>query len=314
MRTPFTRDAIPSKSAHSYISAEIRFKYQTKCHINVHTCKWAGSKHVNLVAKSLKLFILTILMAATAQSALALSIKGGPLTMDKLTGNSDDIVIAQVKTKSVKPVGRHIETDYEIEISESLKGKTYGPGKRVTLTLVGGDLTTPPLSQYTQGVPRMYVGEDVALFLTNKPPVDKAGRPLKGEPKSKLMTTPRIVGGTQGKFSIITDKSDGSRKVTRLDTERYQMIPQDFLLKQTIELAAAKRLRVTSGTIVGKGSAFGERDSLEQRSTGNAASFDRSGDASRLASSIDLAGGLVVQDLTDFKNQVTTQVSKETGR
>ena len=256
---------------------------------------------------------LALLMSTFCGVSFGLSRKGGEMPLDRLTKQSDDIVIGQVKAKNVNVVGRHFETDYEVEVGETLKGKSYKSGQRFTVTIMGGELTSPPLSQYIQGMPVMYQGEDVALFLNHRPLQNPAGKAPKVEANSKMLTTPRVVGWKQGKFSIVTDKVDGSRKIMRLDTELFNMIPQDMIVKETLGLVSKRQLRVTSGTVVSqKSSAVSGREALEQ--TQNAQNFDRSGNTAKLANSINTAGGLVVQDLNDFKNQVTTIVTKETGR
>lgn len=183
------------------------------------------------------LLIACILMLAASVSHGYMR-KGKEKTLTALTRESDSVIVGSCKGKKVDWVGKSLETQYTIEVQEQLKGKLYKTGQQVVITLPGGELTTPPLTQYVEMVPRMFVGEDVALFLKKDPPQVPAFIRAKINPKSNLHTGPFIVGWYEGKFSVVTDKRDGKRKVTRINLDRFAMTQQEAVLERVVKAVA----------------------------------------------------------------------------
>jgi hypothetical protein len=179
---------------------------------------------------------------------------GKEASLKSMTAASDAVIVGKCVGKKSQMVGRIIETDYEIEVSEVLKGSAFQPGRTLTLTVPGGDLTTPPISMSVPAQARMFVGEKVALFLTTKPlPAPSSPSSQAAASKSKLRTTPRIVGGYEGKFSVYKDEADGTEKVTRINLEQYGYVHNDRVLERMVRAMASGDLKVTSGPVVDLG-------------------------------------------------------------
>jgi hypothetical protein len=246
--------------------------------------------------------------------ALAVMRVGKASSLKTLTVASDAVVVGKCVGKKSEMVGRIIETDYEIEVSEVLKGSVYRPGQRLTITVPGGDLTTPPISMAVPAQARMFVGEKVALFLSTKPVAGMAGQtPRPNAHKSKLLTTPRVVGGEEGKFSIYTDAADGAEKVTRINLEDYGYVHNDRVLERMLRAMAVGDLQVTSAPVVDLGG--GTYTTPEGQALLDAA-LSASGDAAPVAGKKSPAKGTGVppaQDFEAFKTMVK-QFSIETPR
>lgn len=259
--------------------------------------------------KIFKILILMSFCMAMSVAGSALTQKGGDMPLDKLVALSDDIVVGKVKSKTVNVVDRHFETDYEVEISETLKGKNYAPGKPMKMTVVGGNLTTPPLTQYVQGMPYMVQGETVALFVNRKPAkLQESARKRLG--KSKLASTPRLVGMSQGKFSIITDEKTGKQKVTRFNLENYGLAPNDRALEKSLQAIETSKLRSVDAQILQETGNGKECDSPGCLSPHHGHPAKQSRNAKVNASGEEAAvqaeqgGPIPVQDLQQFKDQV----------
>lgn len=181
--------------------------------------------------------------------AYAVRRRGDERTLQRLTAEADSVVVGECKSKKVNVVGLHFETDYEVEIQESLKGGKHPGGSKVLLTVPGGTLTTPALTQLTMGQPHMFQGEQVVLFLDEKPRQLPAEMAKRADPKSKLLTTPRVVGMYEGKFSVLKD-SQGARKVTRLNMESMGYAHDDQVAQRVLSAMGNGELKVTNGPAV----------------------------------------------------------------
>ncbi|MGI8906534.1 MAG: hypothetical protein ACR2IE_08600 [Candidatus Sumerlaeaceae bacterium] len=230
------------------------------------------------------------------------------LSLEALTKQSDEIVIGKVKSKSTHVVGRHIETDYEVDVVESLKG-TSRVGSQVEMTVIGGALTSPPLTQFVEAQPLMIRGEDVALFLRTSPPKltkHQTSRLSEVDAKSKLLRTPRVVGMNQGKFSIITDKQ-GRRKVTKINLEERGIMPEDTVLSKTLSAIGSGRIRTTARPVVPASapstSTDDKRDPLERTNT-DAKKLKRGLNSEQTLHSVDSSGPIPVQDFDEFRQQI----------
>jgi hypothetical protein len=231
--------------------------------------------------------------------------KGTPMSLEQMTKASDSIVVGKVKGKSAGFVGTHIETNYEVEVSESLKGNAFHVGAQVPMTVVGGSVTTPPLTQFVEAQPFMYPGEEVALFLSTKPPQVSSEQAKKLDPKSKLLTTPRVVGMNQGKFTIFTG-SDGKRKLTRVNLEERGVMPSDAVLSGTVAAIAANKLKTVNAPVLPvqavAAGANDTRDPLEATSVVDPASGKVNPHAA--VGHGEGSGPIPVQDFDEFKTQV----------
>lgn len=239
-------------------------------------------------------------------SALSFAVtqrKAGQPTLEQLTKASDEVIIGKVKHKSAGFVGRNIETNYDIEVSDLLKGKNYQPGRQVQMTVIGGSITSPPLTQFVEAQPYMYSGQEVALFLTTQAVKRTSQQLNQVNPQSKLLTTPRVVGMNRGVFTVFTDK-DGSRKLARINLEERGIIPQDDVLSKTVSAVKSGAMkRIDLPVVPLTADSANSRDPLEQ--TGRQLDPHSGKLPAHLAlGRIDASGPIPVQDLDEFKSDV----------
>lgn len=233
---------------------------------------------------------------------------GGQMTLQQLTRASDTVVLKTCTDKQVRVVGRHVETDYTVKVTEPLKGKRTA-GQVINMTYPGGELTTPPITQAVQGMPHMLRGEDVALFLDEKPVRLPASIEARRDSKSRVTVGPRIVGLDEGKFTVFTDKATGQRRVTRISLENYGYAHQDKVFQTVLRAVATNQMNTTSGTVVAlgggvytspQGKALLDRIRLPEPPKNVARS------AGEVRSTIGKREAPIVQDLESFKAQIKT--------
>jgi len=265
---------------------------------------------MKLLVRPLQSIFLVGCFAALTSAGFSLSKGKGNLSLEELVALSDEVVVGHVKDKKVNVVGHHFETDYDIEVSETLKGKSAN--KRMTMTVMGGTLTTPPLTQYVQGQAFMHKGEHVALFVKTTPAKisedqKKRFKAAKGSDKSKLLNTPRVVGMTQGKFSVITDKATGREKVAKFDLEEYGFAPNDIALEKSLQALETGRLKKQDGQVVQPGEVACKSPACLSPAHGHPAGNSKNAQINATAQQATQAAQgqpIVVQDLQDFKDQV----------
>jgi hypothetical protein len=208
--------------------------------------------------------MLTLCVVAEPEVGMAATFRGRMMTMPELVKSSDEIVIGVVeKSQGVWRNGR-VETDTVIIVQEGLKGNKYslGPGKksmdrasapRVRMTTLGGTPPGSPLTQHVSFSPFFTEEEEVVLFL-KYPEADpaKRERAMAAAPDSKLITSPRITGYFQGKFSVFTDEASGQKRVARLNLDAFDVLPSDASHRAALRALATNRLGVTSGPLVAK--------------------------------------------------------------
>jgi hypothetical protein len=208
---------------------------------------------------------MALLWALGSQrSAEALSMER--LEVTELSSAADVIVIGRVKDKSTKFEDRLVQTTYTITANQYLRGSL---GSTFTITQVGGSISTPlPLTQRVDGLAEMFPEERVLLFLENinqssqmqalrqqleeeakkaaaaKPANSPAipTRPLSYD--SPLMTTPVIVGGWQGRFSIYQDE-DGTDRAVQVPYLSEGLPMTENRLKM-LRVVAARRAKTSS--------------------------------------------------------------------
>jgi len=235
---------------------------------------------------------------------------GKDMNLEQLTLKSDSIVIGTVVSKKVNVVDRHFETDYEIQVSEQLKGDGNGAGQKFTLTTPGGEITTPPLGMFVQLQAHMFPGEEVALFLNDKPrQVDPmVAAQVRGN--TKLLTTPRVVGSYEGKFSIITNPADGKKKILRYSLENLGYVPNDKTMQRVLNAVASGDLQSTSGQVVDLGGGLSTtpegKTVLDSTMKANSKARDE-----KIISSLKKNGAIKVQDLDEFTSQVRNFVQQQ---
>jgi len=191
------------------------------------------------VEQMLKKFVAALVCIGLCS---ALSFGQTKETLDSLAKKADDIVIGKCVQKT--PVMRQGKafTVHNIQVSESLKGKSYRSGQTVSVVALGAVFSAPPVTNYVTNQPHMVEGEDVLLFL-EKPGADL--QKTKNVP-DELKTFPHVVGGYAGKFSIIRDSADGMQKVVQVRCEDYRLSPDDKLLRTILAALEKGQLETTN--------------------------------------------------------------------
>lgn len=106
---------------------------------------------------------------------------------------------------------RYIITEAQVKISRTLKGKAGT--STITVRTLGGEVDG--LGLYVAGAPKFKVGEEALLFLERHPVKDW-----------------RVVGLSQGKFTLITDKRTGSKMAVSSATS--EMLPLEVIENQIL--------------------------------------------------------------------------------
>lgn len=141
---------------------------------------------------------LAILACAAAASASLVA----PMTVEEMAAIAEDIVHVRVaQSESVLHNGLII-TVHDLEVIETLKGRTRG-GDHMEVATPGG--TIGALSAIAPGTPQLREGREAVLFLSR--PADRLRARLGSEARldeeSPLVRSPRVVGGFQGAFHVI---------------------------------------------------------------------------------------------------------------
>lgn len=194
---------------------------------------------ISMTGKFAARFMTCALVATVAVTGYGLSTTQPSISLEQMTREADEIVIGNVLSAETKIVGNHFETDYQIQVHDNLKNRSMGmsAGQTFTFTVPGGALQEPPISQYAMGVPYLYEGEEVFLFLrrgSGKQPKEMATRSPNAN-RSKLGDTYRVIGANQGHFSVVTRASDGQKFVTRVNLENFGLANTGPALRETIK-------------------------------------------------------------------------------
>jgi hypothetical protein len=271
--------------------------------------KTGGLTLIGWERSAMRWMMCSVLALALGTTAWAAKRTGKDMSLKTLTDQSDSVIIGKCKDKNVQWVDKHLETSYNVEVQETLKGKSFKQGQTMAVTVPGGELTTPPLTQYVEMVPTMFPGEGVALFLKDTGPEAPPSVKARINPKSKLWTSPQVVGWSQGKFSVYTDKKDGRQKIARLNLEQMGAVPQSRALERLLHAVASGDVAVTSAPVVDLGD--GVQTTPEGRDLFNRLSKAESANSANAAAVkknvVPTSRGpeqLKAQDLEDFKAQV----------
>jgi len=258
-------------------------------------------------AKIVRLTALSGLLALP-MGAFALQMTKPPMDAQQLTHAADEVVIGNVVDEETTVVERRFETRYTVRVDQNLKSRSgqAGAGQQITLTLPGGALTTPPLTQYVTGVPYMAKGEDVVLFL-REPQQPRGTRSARASAGS-LNSSYRVVGWNQGRFSVLKDPNSGEQVVARLNLEDYGLMNTgsdvrrilDAIHDRELPLVRRSLLQEPGGVVETR-----ERDPLEvtgrdqQKITAN----ERQRQAKNLQQTRERKG-IPVQSLSSFTDQI----------
>ena len=204
---------------------------------------------MNCVFLRLLVPVCSIVLMASASSA---AVRRGPeMTLEQLTKKADSVVIGKVDQEDRRRcVGSVLRPIMRSRWRRTLKGKLRQPGNRFVMTVLGGSVSYPPITQFAELQPQMMKDEDVALFLRETPVKMPDDMKKAISPDSKLPTTPRCIGMNEGKFTVFTDQKDGRRKIARMSMEYYGYVHDDDQMQKIIRAVATHEVNVTSGPVV----------------------------------------------------------------
>lgn len=138
--------------------------------------------------------LLSLVVVASAQAGSVQK-----FSLEEMVDIADKIVVGKCAHVSSRWVGNKIFTDSLIHIETSLKGNSAG---EYTVTTLGGTAHHPKLNTMVtmsvSGGLEFRPGEEVVLFT-----------------KQNRLGQHQVVGLTQGKFTVETDKASGKRYVPR---------------------------------------------------------------------------------------------------
>lgn len=141
---------------------------------------------------------LFLLAAVSAPASLV-----APMSVEDLAGVSEDIVQVRVEASQSEVHNGLIVTRHQARVVDSIKGR-HQAGDPLELVTLGGSIG--PVSSKAPGLPTLDEGEESILFLSR--PFERLSRtnPAAAAGKnaeSPLHQSPQIVGGFQGKFSVV---------------------------------------------------------------------------------------------------------------
>lgn len=258
-----------------------------------------------------------IAVMAISTAGFGLSQRNPAQSVEQMSKDADEIVIGNVVTGETKLVGRHFETDYHVEVHENLKNTSANlpQGKTFTLTLPGGAMTTPPLTQYVSGVPYLAPGEEVFLFLREPAdPQTVAGRSTSAPPPAttpsggKLSSTYNIIGWNQGRFNVLTRPGTGEKLVTRINLENYGLMNTSSEMRHVLNDIATSGIPLLDMQVARDedlAAATRAKDPLEMTTTDTKKlKVEQAVQRAEGFKAIRQRGGIPVQNLDEFKAQV----------
>jgi len=130
-------------------------------------------------------------------------------SLEDLASRADLIVSGEIASTAGRLTEGHIETTIHVAVRETFKGSVSS--KDLVLTQLGGSIKEPiPLSQAVPGLAPFAPKEKVILFLSTAPPRVPAALQEKalasnGGKLPALWTSPKVIGGFQGKYTIYYD-------------------------------------------------------------------------------------------------------------
>lgn len=254
---------------------------------------------------------ITVVSGLMAMPGLshALLVANPNMPIEDLVGQSDEIIIGKVVGKNVTLERGAVLSNYQISVGENLKlsDKAFAAGKTFDITLAGGELTSSPIATHVPGVPHMYNGEEVLLFLRT--------HPISPETKTRNATVklknPAVVGWEQGHFTIVSD-GENVRQAIRIGSQFKSAVNNGFITKQIVGDIKAKKIRLKSQQLLRSKNLAGpsqQKDALELTSTDtqNVITEKKLQNAESVRNSMTV-GGVPAQDLDSLKTEIRSFV------
>ena len=233
------------------------------------------------------------------------------MSLEELTKSADEVVVGNVLSQQTRTVGGSFETDYSIQVNENLKTRSgeLQQGQNFTLTMPGGTIQEPPVTQYVMGVPSFYKGEEVFLFLQKGTGKESRDPGIKARnTESQLTKSYKVVGWNQGRFSVATIAETGKKVVTRINLENYGVTNESDGTQQVVQAISQQKIPTVESNILrvkNLAAQVQEKDPLEVTGAdGKKLKIERSAQKSEILKIMRNQQALAVQDFSDFKAQV----------
>jgi hypothetical protein len=184
-----------------------------------------------------------ITTAASAQLMVRLS-------FDQLVEKSDHIFIADCVKKEVVFIQGRIITRYCLKPTEFLKGSPrLNQAGEIEMEELGGDLPGPvPVSQVTPIMANFQEGEEILLF-THDPMLRKEKGKTPVRMRSAISPQSlRIMGGTQGRFSVLRHPETGRKMVSRSKGSALAGNSPEMTLMRQVDRVRATAATMTDGS------------------------------------------------------------------
>lgn len=218
-------------------------------------------------AKSLRAWLFAA--AALWSAGAAWSANEVLMNLETLTRQADAIVVGRVQSRHSFYADNLVQTQYVIEASQYLKGNL---GKRLTITQAGGSIAEPiPVTQVISGSTDLAKDEKVLLFLDTRNTsaemrevrqnalqarakaaqarAAETGAAVQAVDEARfdapIYTSPRILGGWQGHFSIVPN-AEGKEVAVQARQSSTQMSGSEESLAAMREMRAALMRRSAS--------------------------------------------------------------------
>ncbi len=153
------------------------------------------------ICQVLGILVILTLTASSSFATLSFSLSTAEMTKD-----ADEIVVGQVTNieSTWEDGGKKIYSYVEVEVSESLKGVE---AQKVLIRQLGGEVGE--IGQRVEGLSTFDSGEEILVFL-----------------KENSAGELEVVGMSQGKYQVLTDRASGTRTVQR-DTHGLCFVQKD---------------------------------------------------------------------------------------
>lgn len=176
---------------------------------------WRSLRNFRFPARSWPCLLLATGLLATLPVLSVQATLVVPLTVEQMAALSDDIVHVQVKATESDIYNGKIITRSDMRVVESLMGKRDA-GDEIEMVTLGGEYGK--LATITPGLPSFEEGDELILFLG--PPATRNARrsSTRLNPDSPLNQSHQVIGGYQGRFTIVREKvitQVGDRRLAR---------------------------------------------------------------------------------------------------
>jgi hypothetical protein len=212
-----------------------------------------------------------------AWSALAWAMAGGPchaqvmlkkMGLSDLTGQADSIFVAKCAKSQVVYRNGALITQYQLEPTEVWKeGATLAKASsgKVTLEQIGGSITSPiPITLLDSSSVVLKEGQQALLF-TKMPDATTGSSAQTRKAATLSASSPRVVGGAMGAFSVIKDPTTGRDLVTP------GTLAVNASQAAVAAMAKATRVKASANTASANASAAGSATSASSASASTTA-------------------------------------------